>query len=493
MRVSRRPEAWVFVILLGSYAFFWHSRDWNSASRLMLTYALVDRGTITLDGLDDQTGDKARFRGHYYTDKLPGYSLLATGPYALAKAVWRLPDHPLNREGFAYWPADYWTTLGTSGLLTALTGVVLVGLARELGCGPRRSALVGLAYGLATPAYAYATMSYGHQASAFALLLSFALLWRPEAPRGSLRMVLAGFLAAYAAVIELQVGPVSAILGVYLLAQVAGGRRRIAGLGEFAVGAIVPTLVLLGYNLLAFGSPWDMGYFHHATAMFAQVHNAGNPLGLGAPDWTRARDLLWGGHRGLLFYAPIVALAVPGWVVLVVPTPLGDGLGLGLGGRGRLPGQPELSGVDRRLVDRPPVPGPAPALRDAPGRRLAGRRRAMGHARGGPPDPGRGRPDAALPGGRGAHPQSDRRPAARRRPPPLARRSAPRLGHRGTVHSQRRRPALPRVLDRLPPGRLWMQFLPLVAAQALAIAAMVLSLGRDVLAEDRPEREIAPS
>ena len=83
------------------------------------------------------------------------------------------------------------------------------------------------------------------------------------------------------------------------------------------MGAIVPTLVLLGYNLLAFGSPWDMGYFHHATARFAQVHNAGNPLGLGAPDWSRARDLLWGGHRGLLFYAPIVALAVPGWVVLV--------------------------------------------------------------------------------------------------------------------------------------------------------------------------------
>ena len=114
----------------------------------------------------------------------PGFSLLAAVPYALARLVLRLPAHPLNvrGEGFAYWPADYWVTLGTSGLLTALTGVVLVGLARDLGCGPRRSALVGLAYGLATPAYAYATMSYGHQASAFALLASFALLWRPDAP-----------------------------------------------------------------------------------------------------------------------------------------------------------------------------------------------------------------------------------------------------------------------------------------------------------------------
>ena len=50
MQLLRRPEAWVFVILFGSYAFFWHSRDWNTASRLMLTYAIVDRGTILLDG-----------------------------------------------------------------------------------------------------------------------------------------------------------------------------------------------------------------------------------------------------------------------------------------------------------------------------------------------------------------------------------------------------------------------------------------------------------
>ena len=128
MPCFRRPEVWVFVILLGSYAYFWQSRDWNSASRLMLTYALVDRGTVSIDGLEDQTHDRAKFRGHYYTDKLPGFSLLAAVPYALAKVVLRLPAHPLERpgDGFAYWPADYWVTLGTSGLLTALTGVVLV-------------------------------------------------------------------------------------------------------------------------------------------------------------------------------------------------------------------------------------------------------------------------------------------------------------------------------------------------------------------------------
>src|SRR5262249_2369591 len=153
-----------------------------------------------------------------------------------------------------------------------------------------------------------------HQTSAFALLASFALLWRTEAPRPGLRVGLAGFLAAWAAVVELQVGPVAAILSCYLLAQVIGGLRKPGGLANFAVGAIIPTLVLLGYNQLAFGSPWDMGYFHHTTKIFADVHSEQNPLGLRRPEAVRALALLWGRHRGLLFYAPIVALVPPGLV-----------------------------------------------------------------------------------------------------------------------------------------------------------------------------------
>lgn len=312
----RRPEAWVFLILLGSDAFFWHARDWNSASRLMLTYSLVDRGTVLLDGLDQQTGDIAKFRGRYYSDKLPGYSILATLPYAAAKSALGLPAHPRNVAGLAYWPADYWTTLGTSGLLSALCGVLLTILARDLGCGPRRSLLVGLGYGLATPAYPYATMSHGHQATAFALLASFTLLWRERQGRLALRAFFAGVLAAYAAVIEIQVGPVSAILGFYLLSLVLARKHKPARLGEFVVGASLPTLLLLGYNYLAFGSPWDMGYFHHATDLFQKVHSAENPLGLRGIAASRVIPLLWGGYRGLFFYAPILMLAIPGWVVL---------------------------------------------------------------------------------------------------------------------------------------------------------------------------------
>ncbi len=312
----KRVEWSVFFLLLGSYAFFWHSRDWNTASRLILTYAMVDRGTVCLDGLEHQTGDIAFFQSHYYCDKLPGFSLVALAPYSLARVVFGFPAHPVQTKAKDYWPADYWITLGTSGLFTAITAVLLVRLARDLGCTPRCGALVGLAYGLTTPAYVYATLAYGHQLSAFALTASFVLLSGRGTGRAAARLLAAGFLAASAAVIELQVGPVSAVLGLYLLAQCLCHHRRPDALAYFAIGAAVPTLILLSYNTIAFGSPWEMGYFHHATAQFAKVHNRQNPLGLRMPDPILVLPLLWGEYRGLLFYAPILLLALPGWLLL---------------------------------------------------------------------------------------------------------------------------------------------------------------------------------
>src|SRR5262245_40299128 len=80
----------LFVTLFGTYAYFWQSRDWNAASRLMLTYSLVDRHELAIDGLEGQAGygefnpstrrvemvagDLARLGSHYYTDKAPGQS-----------------------------------------------------------------------------------------------------------------------------------------------------------------------------------------------------------------------------------------------------------------------------------------------------------------------------------------------------------------------------------------------------------------------------------
>jgi hypothetical protein len=132
-----------------------------------------------------------------------------------------------------------------------------------------------------------------------------------------LRAALAGFLASYASVVEIQVGLVSAILGFYLLALVVGKRMPPSTILTFAAGAAVPTLILLAYNTLAFGSPWRMGYFYEVLDQFKQVHSSSNPLGMRRPDWTKQGELLWGERRGLIRFAPIVLLTIPGLFALL--------------------------------------------------------------------------------------------------------------------------------------------------------------------------------
>lgn len=316
----------VGLIVFASSAFFWHARDWNSASRLMLTYAIVDQGTIRLDDYRIQTNDIALVDGRYYTDKQPGYSLVAAIPYGMARLALGIPAHPRGGEALRHWPGDYWTTLGTAGVSTAVASALLVVLAGRIGCGRRAAALVGLAYGLATPAFAYASMSYGHQLASACLLGSLVLIDRPGERRPALGILAAGVLASFASVVELPIGPISAVLAFFSLAKVL--RREIPprAFGAFVLGAAGPALLLLGYNLMAFGSPIDIGYAHHATDQFAEVHSKENPLGLRSPDWSKARPLLWGRYRGLFFYAPVLLLAVPGWLLLLARGRWGVGL-----------------------------------------------------------------------------------------------------------------------------------------------------------------------
>lgn len=189
-----------------------------------------------------------------------------------------MAPHPLDREGIPYWPADYAVTLTVSGLATALLGAWLTAFARGLGVGPRRAALVGLAFGLATPAYPYATLAYGHNITALAQFGAFVLIG--TGPSRCDRSLFAGLLSTSAVVVELQSAPVAAVLVLYLLTRPIVGTRTWKDVVAFVLGAVVPLLFLAGYDVAAFGKVWDVGYFHHATERFAKVHSAGNPW-----DW----------------------------------------------------------------------------------------------------------------------------------------------------------------------------------------------------------------
>jgi hypothetical protein len=245
--------------------------------------------------------------------------MLGLPSYLVAKGLFRGPEHPRGVEALAYWPADWFVTIGTSGLATALASALLAHLAGRLGCSARASVLVGLAYGLATPALVYGELAYGHQVTACCLLGAWALVCAvptSDVRHLWIRSCVVGFLLALSCVVEYQSAPLGAIVGLAFVLSHLRLPHVGSQLAAFAIGTLPPLFLLAVYNTLAFGSPLDFGYAHHAVPRFSHVHSAANPLGLQPPRWQLLPELLWRPYRGILAYAPVTLLAVPGWLAL---------------------------------------------------------------------------------------------------------------------------------------------------------------------------------
>ena len=323
--------------LVFSYAFFVGAPAWNQNSRFALARALVEERTTAIDSSHHTTGDKSFREGHFYCDKAPGVSLLATVPYAAYHGVRTVlggdeptfalrsldpkirelgtvldPDdrEPGDRIGYspAYRFALYLCTFVVVVLPTALLGGgAMYLLALDVSEGDRRHArLAALALGLGTPVWVYATSLYGHALCGALLLAAFAILQRaPAGSRGA--PLLAGSLLGLAVLTEYPAA-VIAVLGVVF----AWRRRGLTDALWTAAGGLPWAVLLAGYHTVAFGNPLATGYDFVYREEFAQ--GMAVRYGLGMPDPQVALDLLFGSFRGLFYLSPICLLAAWGLV-----------------------------------------------------------------------------------------------------------------------------------------------------------------------------------
>src|SRR5687767_12750494 len=102
---SDRRAAWTIgALTLVWSACFHHTRDWNSASRLLLTHALVEDRTVDVTRFVAVDGSLVRNpptrdlaspdRQHYFSDKAPGQSYFGAAALGLLRALGVAEDHP---------------------------------------------------------------------------------------------------------------------------------------------------------------------------------------------------------------------------------------------------------------------------------------------------------------------------------------------------------------------------------------------------------------
>lgn len=328
-----------------SYGYFVAPPAWNQNSRLALTRALVENGSVSIDPYHETTGDKSRRDGHFYSDKAPGTSFVATIPYSalwglrriaggelpgvrvqpldpLDAAAGRAPEPSERKPGdrlvynLAHRLALYICGLFAVALPSVAGALAVFLLAMRMTRGHRtRAASVAVIYGLGTTAFPYSTVLYGHQLCAAMLVIGFAVVaLLPARTNERTPAVLAGLALGLAVTTEYPALVPAAGIAIWSL------RRH--GFGFFASLALgaAPWAIALGvYHTAAFGSPWSTGYDFVHREEFAQGMR--EHYGIGWPDPVVLVSILFGEYRGLFYLCPVLLLAAWGTTVLLRRAP----------------------------------------------------------------------------------------------------------------------------------------------------------------------------
>jgi hypothetical protein len=297
------------VLLVGvAYATMIQSFSWNQTSHYDLIRSL-DQGRTTIDPYQQNTGDKAFYKGHWYSARAPGLALFALPFYDGLKA---LGAERVARSSQAQRGEDemiYFVGLWAN-VLPGLLLLLLVGhLAERL--QPGYGAATAVILGLGTMALPLSTLLFSHVFAAFLGFAAFALMmWERDGPPNPWLLGVAGLLVGYAGASEYPLFFVALVLGLYLLSRrdslTPGGVLRRAG--AYIAGGLVGIVPLLLYNHYAFHS-WT----HLAYSSIPRQQKGF--FGIGVPSLKVMATLLLD-SRGLLTLSPVLAMGAIGtWLL----------------------------------------------------------------------------------------------------------------------------------------------------------------------------------
>lgn len=309
MTAQTRMATVLGVALFLSYAYFYEAGGWNQNSRFALIRAILERHALQIDAYQLHTGDRALWRDHYYSDKAPGASLLALAPVQAARLLSSAAGvDPASFPGIAW--TSYVATVATSGVFTVIAALCVFWLSLRWGATPGAALFAATAYGLASPAWAYAALFMGHGQTAGCLMIALVAADTLGERTGRARLApcwIIGLSGGWAVVTEFPAAIPAVFIGLFALDRVRRADARLMPvITRIAGGVAIAAMPLLVYNTLAFGSPFHLGYSSEEGFKELQV----GFFGITYPKLSTIRELLVGTYRGLLPVSPLMA-AVP--------------------------------------------------------------------------------------------------------------------------------------------------------------------------------------
>ncbi len=309
--LTRKRLALAAILLVGlSYATLIQSFSWNQASHYDLIRSLNQDGT-TIDAFQENTGDKAFYKGHWYSARAPGLALFALPFYDTLNLVnadsWARSHvaPPQRNDDEMVYLIGLWANV--------LPGFLLLLLVWRMAehFEPGYGALAAVALGLGTMVLPLSTLLFSHVFTAFLGFAAFALMLRErDGPPSPMLLGLAGLAMGYAFSSEYPTFFAAIVLGLFLLSRrdslhPLGVLRR--G-GSYVAGGLIGIVPLLLYNHYAFRS-WT-----HLAYSDVPRQQKGF-FGIGAPS-LRVLSTLLLDSRGLLTLSPVLLMGAIGTVLL---------------------------------------------------------------------------------------------------------------------------------------------------------------------------------
>lgn len=284
----------------------------NENARFYMTAAIAEKGTYVIDELRARWGwvnDCAIYEGRAYSVKAPGTSFLGVPAYAAYYWGSRWIGAELDRD------AALWLCRVTGSILPWL--VFLFFFHRWLG-RHTSSALVRdavfVSIALGSCLYGYGMLFMSHTLSAASAFAAFMLLFDARhAGRSRFGHAFwAGIFTAGVTVFEYPGVLASLALSAYALVALRPKR-----LVPFAIGGLVPTLLMMHFQWACFGSPFRPGHLYVESDAFRAGHEQGFYGAVGL-QWDALYGLLIHPGAGLFPLTPILVFGVIGLAMIAL-------------------------------------------------------------------------------------------------------------------------------------------------------------------------------
>ncbi len=309
----------VFMLLTVCYGYFYQDPGWNGNARLGLTFAIVREGRLTIDSYYNNdasglsTGDKSVYKGHYYTDKAIGSSVLGALVYYPIYAVIRILGHPV-----AIWIQKYLLTFIVMGLPSALAGSLIYLFCLYLSKSRPKSLVVTLAVALGTMSFPFSVTYFGHALAAALLFIAFFAIFlakiKPAGARlNSMHLFLIGFLLGLALLTDFTTAVVVVpLIGYYFYVLWRRGEfPRLLPVLVPALGGLIPMLVMVAYNQAVYGKPLASGYQYLSNPFYEEAMSHGI-MGVGLPQKRVLFYETLHPAQGLLWQSPVLIMGLVG-------------------------------------------------------------------------------------------------------------------------------------------------------------------------------------